>query len=174
MTYYCSVADVGLRLGLDSAQRSRASSRITSCIRRATIKIDQCFKDYGRDEPSKSTQSNTLNGAITAGATTLTLTSGTAFSTSGSGNVDGDSFTWSGKSTHQLTGVTGLSFVHASGVTVEEGEFAHVVREICGDIASGLYLEDEATHQKSDDMRGYNLRERGYIELQRLAHLGSV
>lgn len=174
MTYYCSVADVGSRLGLDSAQRSRASSRVTSCIRRATIKIDQCFKDYGRDEPSKSTQSNTLNGAITAGATTITLTSGTSFSSSGSGNVDGDSFTWTGKSTHDLTGVTGISFDHATGVTVEEGEMAHVVREICADIASGLYLEDEATHQKSDDMRGYNLRERGYIELQRLAHLGSV
>jgi hypothetical protein len=174
MTYYCSVADVGMRLGLDSAQRSRASSRVTSCIRRATIKIDQCFKDYGRDEPSKSTQSNTLNGAITAGATSVILTSGTAFSTSGSGNIDGDSFTWTGKSTHTLTGVTGISFDHSTGVTVEEGEMAHVVKEICADIASGLYLEDEATHQKSDDMRGYNLRERGYVELQRLAHLGSV
>ncbi len=174
MTYYCSVADVGMRLGLDSAQRSRASSRVTSCIRRATIKIDQCFKDYGRDEPSKSTQSNTLNGAITAGATSVILTSGTAFSASGSGNIDGDSFTWTGKSTHTLTGVTGISFDHSTGLTVEEGEMAHVVKEICADIASGLYLEDEATHQKSDDMRGYNLRERGYVELQRLAHLGSV
>ena len=70
--------------------------------------------------------------------------------------------------------MTGISFDHSTGLTVEEGEMAHVVKEICADIASGLYLEDEATHQKSDDMRGYNLRERGYVELQRLAHLGSV
>ena len=73
-----------------------------------------------------------------------------------------------------MTGVTGISFDHADGVTVEEGQLAHVVREICADIAAGIYLEDEATHQKSDDMRGYNMRERGYKELQRLAHLGSA
>lgn len=174
MTYYCSVADVGLRLGLDSAQRSRANNRITSCIRRASIKIDQCFLDYGRNEPSKATQSNTLNGGISAGATTITLTDASSFSSSGSGNVDGDSFSWTSKSSNDLQGVTGISFDHADGVTVEEGEFAHVVREICADIATGIYLEDEATHQKSDDMRGYNMRERGYMALQRLAHLGSA
>ena len=83
MTYYCSVADVGIRLGLDSAQRSRANSRIISCIRRASIKIDQCFLDYGRDEPSKATKSTTSNGAISAGATTITLTDASSFSTSG-------------------------------------------------------------------------------------------
>ena len=126
MTYYCSVADVGMRLGLDSAQRTRATSRITSCVRRASIKIDQCFLDYGRNEPSKS------------------------------------------------IGVTGLSFDHASGVAVQEGQMAHVLREICADIASGLYMEDEATHQNSGDLRGKNLRERGYDELQRLAHLGQA
>ena len=164
MTYYCSVADVGMRLGLDSAQRTRATSRITSCVRRASIKIDQCFLDYGRNEPSKSI----------AGSTTITLASGTSFSSAGSGNVDGDSFTWTGKSTNDLTGVTGLSFDHASGVAVQEGQMAHVLREICADIASGLYMEDEATHQNSGDLRGKNLRERGYDELQRLAHLGQA
>ena len=174
MTYYCSVADVGIRLGLDSAQRSRANSRIISCIRRASIKIDQCFLDYGRDEPSKATKSTTSNGAISAGATTITLTDASSFSTSGKGNVDGDSFSLSGKASNDLTGVTGISFDHLTGVTVEEGEFAHVVREICGDIATGIYLEDEATHQKSDDMRGYNMRERGYKQLQMLAHLGTA
>lgn len=174
MTYYCSVADVSIRLGLDSAQRSRANSRITACIRRASIKIDQCFLDYGRDEPSKATQSGTLNGAITAGATTITLTDASSFSSHGYGNVDGDSFRWQQKNGNDLEHVTGISFDHANGVTVEEGQLAHVVREICADIAAGIYLEDEATHQKSDDMRGYNMRERGYKELQRLAHLGSA
>ena len=43
MVYYCSVADVGSRLGLDSAQRTRASSRLTNAIRRASIDIDQEF-----------------------------------------------------------------------------------------------------------------------------------
>ena len=174
MTYYCSVADVGMRLGLDSAQRTRATSRITSCVRRASIKIDQCFLDYGRNEPSKSIADTTLNGSFTAGSTTITLASGTSFSSAGSGNVDGDSFTWTGKSTNDLTGVTGLSFDHASGVAVQEGQMAHVLREICADIASGLYMEDEATHQNSADLRGKNLRERGYDELQRLAHLGQA
>ena len=131
MVYYCSVADVGTRLGLNSDQRTRANTRITNSIRRATIDIDQCYRDYGRDVPSREIASTTLNGAISAGATTITLTSGTGFSSAGNGNVDGDSFKWTGKSTNDLTGVTGISFDHASGVTVEEGEEAHVLREIC-------------------------------------------
>lgn len=174
MVRYCSAADVGQRLGLDSAQRSRAESRINACIRRAGVKIDQCFLDYGRDEPSKASVSNTLNGAISVGATTVTVTSGTSFSSAGSGNIDGDSFTWTGKSTNDLTGCTGISFDHASGVAVQEGQMAHALRELCADIASGLYLEDESTHQTTDDIRGKNLRMRGYAELQRLAHLGKA
>ena len=51
---------------------------------------------------------------------------------------------------------------------------AHALRELCADIASGLYLEDESTHQTTDDIRGKNLRMRGYAELQRLAHLGKA
>lgn len=172
MTYYCSNADVGMRLGLDSGQRTRALSRIDACIRRAAIKIDQCFLDYGRDEPSREIAQNTLNGAVSAGATTITLNDASSFSTSGKGNIDGDSFAWSGKSSNDLTGVTGVSADHLTGVTVESGEFAHVVREICADIATGLYLEDEATMQNSKDLRGTNMRERGYMELQRLAHMG--
>ena len=79
MAYYCSVADVGSRLGLDSAQRSRASSRITRHIRQATIFIDQSFLEYGRDEPSREIGETTANGAVAAGATSIVLTSGTEF-----------------------------------------------------------------------------------------------
>ena len=118
MAYYCSVADVGSRLGLNSDHRTRANTRITNSIRRATIDIDQCYRDYGRDVPSREIASTTLNGAIAAGATTITLTSGTGFSSAGNGNVDCDSFKWTGQSTNDLTGVTGISFDPASGVTV--------------------------------------------------------
>ena len=177
MVYYCTVSDVGSRLGLDSAQRTKANSRIISAIRRATIEIDQVYRDYGRDVPSRETGETTLNGAIVAGATTITLTSATDFASSGDGNVDGDSFAWSGKSSNDLTGVTGISFDHASGVTVQEGEFAHVLREVCADLAASYYFEDEGlfqTNTTEGSMRGSVLRDRGTMNLQRLAHLGSV
>ena len=177
MVYYCSVADVGSRLGLDSGQRTRANSKLTSAIRRATIEIDQVFRDYGRDVPSREIGETTLNGAVVAGATTVVLTSGTDFATSGNGNIDGDSFAWTNKSTHTLTGVTGISFDHADGVTVQEGEFAHVLREICGDLAAAYYLEDESMFQTTTtegSLRSSALRERGDRNLMRLAHLGSV
>jgi hypothetical protein len=177
LTYYCSISDVGSRLGLDSAQRTRANTKLTSAIRRSTIDIDQTFRDYGRDVPSKSIKDTTLNGSITAGATTITLTSGTGFSSAGNGNVDGDSFSWTGKSTNDLTGVSGISFDHADGVAVQEGEFAHVLREICADLAASYYLEDESLFQTTGpegSLRGTALRERGEMNLKRLAHLGSV
>ena len=66
MTYYCTTSDVASRMGLDSGQRSRASTRLTSAIRRATIDIDQTFRDYGRDVPSDHIAETTLNGAISA------------------------------------------------------------------------------------------------------------
>ena len=173
---YCSVADVGLRLGLNAAQRQQANSKILAQIRRASIEIDQEFNYYGRSCPSQEIGETTLNGAIAAGATTITLTSGTDFATSGKGNIDGDSFQWTGKSTNDLTGVTGVSLDHASGVTVQEGEMAHVLREICADIASALYLEDESTFQRTEGegMRANVLRERSIEGLRRLAHLGKV
>jgi len=177
MVYYCTTSDVGSRLALDSAQRSRASNRLTSVIRRATIDIDQTFRDYGRDVPSDHIAETTLSGAISAGATTITLSDASGFSSAGNGNVDGDSFKWTGKSSNDLTGVTGISFSHASGVTVQEGEMAHVLREICADIAAAYYLEDESVFQTASNdgtIRGNNLRERGYMNLKRLAHLGSV
>jgi len=179
MAYYCSNNDVSDRLGLDSGQRTRAATRIDAAIRRATIDIDQEFLYYGRTTPTREIAETTLDGATAAGATTVNLTSGTAFSSAGNGNIDGDSFSWTGKSTNQLTGVTGLSADHADDVTVQEGEFAHVLREICGDIAAAYYLEDEAVFQTQGGfadggLRSNVLRERGLGNLRRLAHLGSV
>tara|TARA_Y100001938_G_scaffold19526_1_gene24443 strand:+ start:4888 stop:5427 length:540 start_codon:yes stop_codon:yes gene_type:complete len=178
MVYYCTEADVGIRLGIDAGQRDRASGRIKACIRRAAIDIDQMFRDYGRDAPSRETASTTLNGAVAAGATTITLTSASSFATSGNGNIDGDSFAWSGKSSNDLTGVTGVTADHETGVTVEQGEFAHVLREICADCAAGYYLEDEAVFAQGNlgdgGLRGNTYHERAKQNLQRLAHLGTV
>lgn len=63
---------------------------------------------------------STLNGAILIGATTIDLAPGTGvkFPTSGTAIIEGDEFSWSGKSTDQLTGVTGVDANHASGSTV--------------------------------------------------------
>lgn len=175
MAFYCSSIDVGQRLGLNSAQRTAAASRLTSSIRRASIDIDQEFRDYGRDVPSRETAETTLDGAVEAGATTITLTSGTGFSNAGNGNIDGDSFAWTGKSTNDLTGVTGISADHLDNVPVQQGEMAHVLREVCGDLAAAYYMEDEGTFfSGGDSIRGNMLRERGTMNLRRLAHLGSV
>jgi hypothetical protein len=174
MTYYCSVADVSLRLGLDSAQRTRANSRITSAIRRSSIYIDSIYRDYGRDTPSKSTVETTLNGAVSAGATSITLTSASSFSTAGNGNIDGDSFAWTGKSSNDLTGCTGISADHASGVTVQQGELAHIMREVCADYAAGIYLQDDAALASQDPLRSPMLIERANDLLFRYAKLGSV
>lgn len=174
---YCSVTDVGVRLGLNANQRRDALSRINTQIRRASIEIDQEFNYYGRTCPAQEIGETTLNGAVAAGASSIVLTSGTDFADSGNGNIDGDSFAWTGKSTHTLTGVTGVSLDHASGVTVQEGEMAHVLREICADLAACLYLEDEAVffnRAEGDAIRANVLRERSQAHLKRLAHLGSV
>ena len=175
MASYCSSIDAGQRLGLNSAQRTAAATKLSSAIRRAAIDIDQEFRDYGRNVPSRETAETTLDGAVAAGATTVNLTSGTAFSSAGNGNIDGDSFAWTGKSTNQLTGVTGISEDHLDDVTVQEGEMAHVLREICADLAAAYYMEDEGTFFiGGDSLRGGMLRERGTMNLRRLDHLGSV
>ena len=175
MASYCSSIDVGQRLGLNSAQRTSAATRLSSSIRRAAIDMDQEFRDYGRNAPSRETAQTTLDGAVAAGATTVNLTTGTAFSDAGNGNIDGDSFAWSGKSTNQLTGVTGITEDHLDDVTVQEGEMAHILKEICADLAAAYYMEDEGTFFTSgESMRGGMLRERGTMNLRRLAHLGSV
>ena len=175
MVYYCSSSDAGQRLGLNSAQRTAAASRLTTALRRASIDIDQEFRDYGRDTPSRETAQPTLDGAVAAGATTVNLTTGTAFSSAGNGNIDGDSFAWTGKSTNQLTGVTGISADHLDDVTVQEGEMAHILREVCADLAAAYYMEDEGTFfSAGESIRGNLLRERGTMNLRRIAHLGSV
>jgi len=175
MASYCSSADVGSRLGFNSAQRTQAASRLTTGIRRSSIDIDQTFRDYGRDVPSKSIADSTTTSTLSAGATSIPVADSSGFSTTGNGNVDGDSFVWTGNSANTLTGVTGLSHDHASGVTVQEGEMAHVLREICADLAAAYYMEDEGTFQNTGGSeRGSTLRERGEFNLKRLAHLGSV
>ena len=174
MVYYCSTSDVGGRLGLNSAQRQQAGSLLISAIRRASIEIEQVYNDYGRANPSVT--QTPANGAVSVGDTTITLTSATAFATSGSGNIDGDTISWTGKSSNDLTGVTGISVAHATGVIVQAGEFAHVLREICADLAASYYMEDEATFQTTGpegSLRGTMLRERGSENLKRVAHLGS-
>ena len=170
----CSTSDVAGRLGLDAGQRARADTRLKSVIRRASIEIDMCFRDYGRTSPTSDTVATTLNGAISSGATTITLTSASSFSTAGNGNVDGDSFAWTGKSSNDLTGVTGISFDHASGVAVQEGEFAHVLREICANMAASYYLQDETAFQDADSPRMAALFQRAETSLHRVARLGSV
>jgi hypothetical protein len=176
MTHYCETSDVSQRLGLDASQRTRAETRLESAVRRASIDIDQTFRDFGRSTPSDALVENTLNGAISAGATSITLTDASSFSTSGSGNIDGDSFSWSGKSSNDLTGCTGITFDHQNNSKVQEGEFAHVLREICADIAASYYMEDESMYQGGDGKtsRGIALKKRGMSNLQRLAHLGDV
>lgn len=186
MTYYCSTTDVGSRLALDSSQRTRAGTRLTSAIRRASIDIDQEFKQYGRQTPSKSIADSTLDGAISAGATNIVVQDGAVFSATGNGNIDGDSFAWTGKGTqgqspnqNTLTGCTGISFDHADSVPVQSGEMAHILREVCADLSAAYYLEDEAVFQQGASfekggMRSNVLRQRGLDNLRRLAHLGSV
>jgi hypothetical protein len=52
---------------------------------------------------------------------------------------------------------------------------AHVLKEICADLAAAYYMEDEGTFfTGGESMRGGMLRERGTMNLRRLAHLGSV
>jgi len=174
MTYYCTNADVSLRLGLDSAQRLRASTRLTSAIRRATVHIDSIYRDYGRDTPSREITTSTLNGAVSAGAATITLTDASTFSSSGNGNIDGDSFAWTGKSSNDLTGCTGISADHDSGATVEEGELAEALRQICADYAAGIYLQDDAALASQEPLRSPMLMERANELLFRYAKLGSV
>jgi len=174
MTYYCTTDDVSLRLGLDSAQRLRAQTRLTSAIRRATVYIDSIYRDYGRDTPSREIATTTLNGSVVAGATTITLTSASSFSSAGNGNIDGDTFSWSGKSSNDLTGVLGVSADHATGATVEEGEMAEALRQICADYAAGIYLQDDAALASADPLRSPMLMDRANDLLFRYAKLGSV
>jgi hypothetical protein len=71
------------------------------------------------------TAASTLNGAINSSATTITLTSGAAFTSSGTVVIDGESITYSGKSTNNLTGCVrgangSTTASHASGAVVTQ------------------------------------------------------
>ena len=332
MTYYCSVADVADRMSLTSQERLSATSKITSSIRRATIEIDQEFYDRGRSEPSKSISDTTTSSDVSAGNTTAGLSNADNFTLSGKGNIDGDSFSWTGKdggvslltianagnnyssgtlsatggvgsgfagtytvtanggvtnatlnaggtgysssttysttssgdgtgltvevlvdtgvitgldsvisagsgyvvgevvtltgggnngkltvqainSTtgkitatsitssgiyttspatltisdsgdgnasitllfkfNRLTGCTGISFDHSSGVAVQEGEIAHILREICADIATGFIYEDQAVFGERD-MKANTFHQRGAAALEKIARLGGI
>ena len=61
-----------------------------------------------------------LNGAILAGATTIDLTTneGGRFPASGTIHIQDDVITYSGRTTDQLTGVSGVAVDHPSGSTV--------------------------------------------------------
>lgn len=181
MTYYCTTDEVSLRLGLDSAQRLRAQTRLTSAIRRATVYIDSIYRDYGRDTPSREIATSTLDGSVAAGATSIVVQDGAVFSSAGNGNIDGDTFSWSGKGTqgqspneNTLTGVLGVSADHATGATVEEGEMAEALRQICADYAAGIYLQDDAALASQDPLRSPMLMDRANELLFRYAKLGSV
>ena len=109
MVYYCSISDAGSRLGLNSAQRTSATSKLTSGIRRATIDIDQEFRDYGRNVPSREQGESTISETVNVQDTTVSITNGNDFSTAGQGNIDGDSFSWTGKN----GGVSALTIANA-------------------------------------------------------------
>lgn len=83
---YCTNADVSIRLGLDSAQQTRAASRLTSAIARATININQEFRDYGRTAPTGATgtMAGVLKEICADYAASIYLEDDTAFHTSGS------------------------------------------------------------------------------------------
>jgi hypothetical protein len=173
MGYYCSISEVGSRLGLNNAQRTQASSKLKVALRRASIEIDQEFRDYGRNAPSGEVGNTTLATALLTDAVSVALNDASGFGTSGDGNIDGDAFEWTGKSGNTLTGCTGVSVSHASGVTVQGGEMTHILAQICADLAAAFYMEDEAG-TISSDRGGEVMRERGTTNLKRLAHLGVV
>ena len=116
MVSYCSSSDVGQRLGLNSAQRTSAASKLSSAIRRASIDIDQEFRDYGRNVPSREQGESTTSGAVNVEDTTIGVVNANDFATSGSGSIDGDSFKWTGKD----GAVSSLS-IAAAGDTYQAG-----------------------------------------------------
>lgn len=79
---------------------------------------------------------STLNGATAIGTTTIDLATdtGARFATTGSGLIEGDAFTWTGRTADQLTGVTGLTASHVEGsrVTVEPVAYASVEKSKIG------------------------------------------
>ena len=71
------------------------------------------------------TVTSTLNGTINSSATTITLTSAASFTTTGTIVIDGESITYSGKSTNDLTGCVrgangSTAAAHTSGAVVTQ------------------------------------------------------
>lgn len=68
----------------------------------------------------KASAWSTLATAVSAGAASIVLATGTGsrYAATGDGLIDGDTFSWTGVSTDTLTGVTGLSSSHAIGARV--------------------------------------------------------
>lgn len=74
----------------------------------------------GQDEWTKKLVKmarTTLNGNVSAGATSITVYDTTNFGDSGTGYIDGDAFAWTGKTATTLTGVTGI-LAHSDGDVV--------------------------------------------------------
>jgi hypothetical protein len=68
-------------------------------------------------------EDTTSDGVTASGATTMNLTNASTFSTSGNGTINGDAFTWTGKSatnTNQLTGVSGVGSEKSDNVVVKQ------------------------------------------------------
>lgn len=64
---------------------------------------------------AKATVSSTVATQVNLGATTIVLADASSFPTSGTILINGDSITYTGKSTNTLTGVSGVSAQHAVG-----------------------------------------------------------
>jgi hypothetical protein len=79
---------------------------------------DAGFVDYYYTYIYKS--ETTTSGAVALGASSVALTSSAGFPTSGTGTIDGETFSWTGISTNTLIGVTGISRDHDSGVVVSD------------------------------------------------------
>lgn len=67
---------------------------------------------------SPAEQDAALAADSAIGAGTLTLSSTIGFTETGDGIVEGDTFSWTGRTTTTLTGVSGLGSTHSTGATV--------------------------------------------------------
>ena len=95
--------------------------------------------------------------AYTAGATSIVLTDGSRFDTSGTGSVNGLTFQWTGKTgTHTLTGVTGpaLAADHPAGSIV------------CDNILKGVFIKHIPDSQIDPANRYDSIKQAMWRELE--------
>ena len=140
MVYYCSLNDVGSRLGLNSAQRSSANNKINSGIRRASIDINQEFRDYGRTAPSREQGESTTSAIANVKDTTVSVVNANDFATAGEGNIDGESFSWTGKN----GGVSALTIVNA-GANYQAGTLSGNPLAMAAGLAMLNALEEDTS-----------------------------